>query len=76
MAAKGRGKRKKGKEEKRSGGGGRREERGLMSSAGLMRYYDVEESAIKLPPRAVLIFGVALGVTVLGLEIFFGIWPH
>ncbi len=73
MAAKGRGKRKK-KETKRSGG--RREERGLMSSAGLMRYYDVEESAIKLPPRAILIFGVALGVTVLGLEILFGIWPH
>ncbi len=74
MAAKGKSKKKK-KEDKK-GGGGRREERGLMSSAGLMRYYDVEESAIKLPPRTILIFGLALGTIVLGLEIFFGVWPH
>jgi len=57
------------KEERRRG---RTEERGLMSSAGLMRYYDVEESAIK----AILLAGILLGVVVLGLEIFFGVWPH
>ncbi len=70
--AKGRGKKKTNKEAKRRG---RREERGLMSSAGLMRYYDVEESAVKLSPKAIILIGVLFGATVLCLEIFFGIWP-
>jgi preprotein translocase subunit Sec61beta len=55
--------------------GGRGEERGLMSSAGLMRYYDVEESAVKLSPKTILLLGVFIGVVVLGLEIYFGLWP-
>ncbi|MCW3133667.1 MAG: preprotein translocase subunit Sec61beta [Methanophagales archaeon] len=66
-------KRKATKKAKR--GGGRGEERGLMSSAGLMRYYDVEESAVKLSPKTILLVGVFIGVVVLGLEIYFGIWP-
>jgi hypothetical protein len=41
---------KKGKHEEKKSGGSKGEERGLMSSAGLMRYYDVEESAIKMSP--------------------------
>ncbi len=57
------------------GGGGRGEERGLMSSAGLMRYYDVEESAVKFSPKTIVIIGVSLAVVVLGLEIYFGVWP-
>lgn len=56
-------------------GGGRSEERGLMSSAGLMRYYDVEESAVKLSPKTILLIGVVIGVVVLGLEIYYGVWP-
>jgi|AGTN01.2.fsa_nt_gi Preprotein translocase subunit Sec61beta len=41
-----------------SGGGG------LMSSAGLMRYFEAEESAIKIDPRTVVITAVALGALV------------
>lgn len=63
------------KEGKGSGGGGSGEERGLMSSAGLMRYYDVEESAVKMSPKTILIAGIAIGAIVLGLEIYFGVWP-
>ncbi|MBC8521851.1 MAG: preprotein translocase subunit Sec61beta [Methanomicrobia archaeon] len=54
---------------------GRGEERGLMSSAGLMRYYDVEESAVKLSPKTVLLIGVFVAVVILGLEIYYGVWP-
>jgi len=57
------------------GGGGKGEERGLMSSAGLMRYYDVEESTIQFSPRTIVVIGIALAVVVLGLEIYFGVWP-
>ena len=70
---KGKGARKAKKAEKRGGGGG--EDRGLMSSAGLMRYYDVEESAVKLSPKMVLLIGVFIGVLIIGLEIYFGVWP-
>ena len=64
------------KEGGRGGGsGGSGEERGLMSSAGLMRYYDVEESAVKMSPKTILIAGIVIGAMVLGLEIYFGVWP-
>ncbi|NQE46856.1 hypothetical protein C5S31_12630 [ANME-1 cluster archaeon GoMg2] len=66
---------KAGKKEGGGGSGGRGEERGLMSSAGLMRYYDVEESAVKFSPKTIVIIGVSLAVVVLGLEIYFGVWP-
>ncbi len=72
-------KRKATKKAKKRGerGGGREggEERGLMSSAGLMRYYDVEESAVKLSPKIILIIGVFISVVVLGVEIYYGVWP-
>jgi preprotein translocase subunit Sec61beta len=67
-------KRKASKKAKKEGGG-RGEERGLMSSAGLMRYYDVEESAVKFSPKTVLLIGVFIGVMILGLEIYYGVWP-
>jgi len=70
---KGRAAKKEKKKEKR--GGGRGEERGLMSSAGLMRYYDVEESAVKLSPKTVLLVGVFIAVVIIGLKIYFGVWP-
>ena len=38
---------------------------GLMSSAGLVRYFDAEDSsALKLDPRTVIAFGVLFGVGV------------
>jgi preprotein translocase subunit Sec61beta len=42
---------------------------GLMSSAGLMRYFEAEESAIKLDPKTVVITAVALGVIVWVLNV-------
>jgi preprotein translocase subunit Sec61beta len=70
---KGRSTKKAKKAEKKSGGGG--EERGLMSSAGLMRYYDVEESAVKMSPKMILLIGVFIGVLIIGVEVYFGVWP-
>ncbi len=70
---KGKGTKKAKKEDKK--GGGKGEDRGLMSSAGLMRYYDVEESAVKMSPKMILLIGVFIGVVIIGLEIYFGVWP-
>ncbi len=67
------GKKAKKPEKKTSSSSG--EERGLMSSAGLMRYYDVEESAVKLSPKMIILIGVFIGVVIIGLEIYFGVWP-
>jgi preprotein translocase subunit Sec61beta len=41
---------------------------GLMSSAGLMRYFEAEDSAIKIDPKTVVIVSVALGAIVFILE--------
>jgi preprotein translocase subunit Sec61beta len=40
-----------------------------MSSAGLMRYFEAEESAIKLDPKTVVIASVALGAIVWVLNV-------
>lgn len=48
---------------------------GLMSSAGLMRYYDADETKMYLDPKHVVIMGVTAGVLVLALNINFGLWP-
>ncbi|MCL9814662.1 preprotein translocase subunit Sec61beta [Natranaeroarchaeum aerophilus] len=46
---------------------------GLMSSAGLVRYFDAEDSnAIQMDPRTVIVVSVALGIFVHML----GIWAH
>lgn len=43
---------------------------GLMSSAGLVRYFDAEDSnSIKMDPRSVMAFGVLIGVFVQLLNI-------
>lgn len=48
---------------------------GLMSSAGLMRYFEADETAIKLDPKIVVGACVASGVLILGLNVAFGMWP-
>ncbi len=53
----------------------KKEGSGLQSSAGLMRYYDAEETAISITPKAVIIFSVVVGVAVLILNASFGYWP-
>jgi preprotein translocase subunit Sec61beta len=38
---------------------------GLMSSAGLVRYFDAEDrNAIRIDPKTVVAFGVAFGVCI------------
>ncbi|MFB6195919.1 MAG: preprotein translocase subunit Sec61beta [Haloplanus sp.] len=43
---------------------------GLMSSAGLVRYFDAEDrNAIRIDPRTVVAFGVLFGVLVQVLNV-------
>ncbi len=48
---------------------------GLQSSAGLMRYFEADDTAIKLNPKMVLGACIGAGVAVMGLNIAFGLWP-
>jgi preprotein translocase subunit Sec61beta len=39
---------------------------GIQASAGLIRYFDAEEtSSVKIPPIAVMLFGVVTGVALI-----------
>ncbi|VVB87387.1 Sec61beta family protein [uncultured archaeon] len=53
----------------------KKEGSGLMSSAGLMRYYDAEETSLQIDPKIVVIVAAALGLAVLVLNAMYGIWP-
>ncbi|MDG6242854.1 MAG: preprotein translocase subunit Sec61beta [Methanolobus sp.] len=48
---------------------------GLMSSAGLMRYYDADKRAVHINPKTVVIAGLLIGLTIIILEANFGRWP-
>ncbi|RNI13692.1 preprotein translocase subunit Sec61beta [Methanohalophilus sp. RSK] len=48
---------------------------GLMSSAGLMRYYEEDKRAIHLDPKAVIVFGLLCGAAVILLSASYGTWP-
>ncbi len=45
---------------------------GLMSSAGIMRYFEAEESAIKIDPMFVVAACIIFGAIVWCLDIYFG----
>lgn len=47
----------------------------LMSSAGIMRYFEEEKAQIKIKPKSVLVFGVAIGVLCIILNAYYGLWP-
>ncbi len=53
----------------------KKEGSGLMSSAGLMRYYDAEETAILIDPKTVVTIALIAGIAVLILNAYYGIWP-
>lgn len=53
----------------------KKEGSGLMSSAGLMRYYDSEETATLVDPKTVVTVAVAAGLAILVLNAYYGIWP-
>ncbi|MET1124628.1 MAG: preprotein translocase subunit Sec61beta [Archaeoglobaceae archaeon] len=47
----------------------------LMSSAGIMRYFEEERTHIQISPKTVLMAGVVTGVLVILLNAFYGLWP-
>jgi len=47
----------------------------LMSSAGIMRYFEEEKTQIKLNPKSVLAFGFVIGALVIVMNAFYGLWP-
>jgi preprotein translocase subunit Sec61beta len=53
----------------------KKEGSGLMSSAGLMRYYDSEETAVLIEPKTVLTIAILAGLVVLVLNASYGRWP-
>jgi len=48
---------------------------GLMSSAGLMRYYDADETAIRINPKTVVIIAAVTGILAIALGFQYGTWP-
>jgi len=48
---------------------------GLQSSAGLMRYYEADETTFHMDPKYILIGGVLTGLLLLLLNYRFGLWP-
>lgn len=44
---------------------------GIQSAAGLIRYYDAEEtSSVKIPPVFVIFFGILVGVGTILMRVF------
>jgi len=48
---------------------------GLMSSAGLMRYYDADETAIRINPKTVVAVAAVAGILAIALGFQYGTWP-
>ena len=43
---------------------------GLMSSAGLVRYFDAEDrNAIRIDPKTIMAFGIAFGIFIMVLNV-------
>ena len=53
----------------------KKSESGLMSSAGLMRYFDSEETKMLFTPKTVVSVSIAIAITLLALNAHFGLWP-
>lgn len=47
----------------------------LMSSAGIMRYFEEERTQIKVSPKTVMVAGILTGVLVILLNAYYGLWP-
>ncbi len=47
----------------------------LMSSAGIMRYFEEEKTQIKISPKSVIIFGILVGFLAIVLNAYYGLWP-
>ncbi len=53
----------------------KKEGSGLMSSAGLMRYYDADETAVLIQPKTVVTVALVAGIAILVLNAYYGLWP-
>ncbi len=53
----------------------KKEGSGLMSSAGLMRYYDADETAVSISPKTVITVAVVAGLAILILNAHYNVWP-
>ncbi|MEM0022484.1 MAG: preprotein translocase subunit Sec61beta [Archaeoglobaceae archaeon] len=47
----------------------------LMSSAGIMRYFEEERTKVKINPKTVILSGIVTGAVVMILNAFYGLWP-
>ena len=47
----------------------------LMSSAGIMRYFEEERTQIRISPKTVLITGILSGILIILLNAYYGLWP-
>jgi len=48
----------------------------LMSSAGIMRYFEEEKAKVKLSPKTVMLAGILTFVLVMILNAYYGLWPR
>lgn len=48
----------------------------LMSSAGIMRYFEEEKSKVKISPKTVMLAGILTFVLVMILNAYYGVWPR
>lgn len=54
----------------------KRDSGGLQSSAGLLRYFEDEDSkAPRISPKGLMIGSLVLGLVVLSLNAYYGAWP-
>ncbi len=47
----------------------------LMSSAGIMRYFEEERTQIRVSPKTIIIAGILSGALIMILNAYYGIWP-
>ncbi len=47
----------------------------LMSSAGIMRYFEEEKTQVRISPKTVILTGIVCGVLIMLLNAFYGLWP-
>ncbi len=47
----------------------------LMSSAGIMRYFEEEKTQIKVSPKTVIAVGFIIGILAIILNAYYGLWP-
>ncbi|HIP58167.1 MAG TPA: preprotein translocase subunit Sec61beta [Archaeoglobus profundus] len=47
----------------------------LMSSAGIIRYFEEEKTEARIKPQSVVVFGLATALLVMILNAYYGLWP-